>query len=109
MLPQYLVKLILLPHLPLSQKLCFLRLFPAREMRRVLRHFSKMIRAESQRLERDRHIQRAGAGVTQTQDSHGHLAAAMEEVNGSEFRGWGAQDGSDHVVEKDFGVTLLQA
>lgn len=107
--PQHLFKLILLPHLPLAEILCFLRLFPAREMGWVLRYFCKVIRVESQRLERNRHIKRTGAGIAQTQDFHGHLAAAIvEEIDGPEFRRRGAEDCIDQVVEEYFGVTLLQ-
>ncbi len=32
----------------------------------------------------------------------------MEEVDGSEFRGRGAEDGGDYGVEEDFGITLLE-
>ncbi len=106
--PQHLLKVFLLPHLPLAQIFCLLRLFPAREVRRVLGHFRKMIRTETQRLERDRHIQRAGAGVAQTQNFHGQLALTIvEEINGTEFCGRGAEDGVNQVVKEYFGVALL--
>ena len=107
---QHLLKLLLAPRLSLAEILCLLRLLPAGEVGRVLRHLGEMVGAEAQSLERDGHVERAGAGVAQAQDAHGPVAVAgVEEVDGAEFRGRVAEDGGDDAVDEDFGVALLDA